>query len=142
MEIPIQSTLQIASERVVSLWYVMGDKEAAAWKADAWKKVRIKKQLSEWFVSLRIDCLIISDLRSDVGDFRRGQADIKPVKLLVLDSILADCLERAGDSPTSKWSKRDNCGRVKGCLGPPVNEKCDVTDGYVEPAKVPMILKK
>ena len=88
MEIPIQSTLQIASERVVSLWYVMGDKEAAAWKADAWKKVRIKKQLSEWFVSLRIDCLIIGDLRGDVGDFRRGQADIKPVKLLVLDGIL------------------------------------------------------
>ena len=139
MEIPIQSSLQVAAERVVSLRYMLRDQDAVAWKAECSKKVRIEIQLSEWFVSLAIDGLIIGDLGSDVGDFRRRQADIKPVKLLVLDGILANWLEVEGDRPIQKIYKS---GRVKGCLGSPVNEKCNVADSYVEPAKLPMILEK
>src|SRR5689334_247915 len=96
---PVQSSLQIASKRVVSLWYVLPDIDAAWNPEQGLEKGRIEIELVERFISLRIDSLIIGDLRSDVGDFRRGQADVKPVKLLVLDSILANCLEGEGEKP-------------------------------------------
>src|SRR5438128_7114712 len=141
MEMTIQSSLQVTPERVVSLLYMLLDSEAVAdlWKADAWPKIRIEILLCEWFGSLRIDGLVIGYLRSDIGDFRRGQADIKPVKPLVLDGIATNWPEMDVERKASYWVR---AGRVKGCLSRPLDEKRDVAHGYVEPAKLPMILEK
>ena len=72
MEVAVKPSLQITPEGVVPLVYIVEEGEAT-WNAKiALKKVLIVIELCVWFGPIRIDGLIVGDLRSDVRDFRCG----------------------------------------------------------------------
>src|SRR5712664_3310999 len=87
MEMAIQSSLQITSERAIALWHSLVEGERDA------KKVRIKILLFKRFRALAVNSLIIGDLRRHVRDLGRGQSDVNPVKALVLNGVATNWLE-------------------------------------------------